>query len=298
MRISKGILSFETLRAARTRGVQASDRNLTRFARSKAFIPSVYKRQYACQRLKSALAASSSSVGASPPSSSSLPAPVLSCRQVRRSFSGADLVAGKADEAVGLSPGNEDNAASCPRCPEKPCCLLYTEGMRGIFPGVHAAGRQDPDSFRLQRKPKGKRSFPFGNPFGWGKQGRGAVFRPSPVSSGLSAGCGSDSGSRSGFGSGCGSHSDSRSGSDCGSSHSGSGSDSGSSWRVPPFFFGIAGYSARKRAGTFRKSQKSPGNSRKKQLTSAVPPAILTRQNKEGRCIRLTSRVTQRGQER
>ena len=88
----------------------------------------MYKRQYACQRLKSALAASSPSVGASPPSSSSLPAPVLSCRQVRRSFSGADLVAGKADEAVGLSPGNEDNAASCPRCPEKPCCLLYTEG--------------------------------------------------------------------------------------------------------------------------------------------------------------------------
>ena len=87
MRISKGILSFETLYAARTRGVQASDRNLTRFARSKAFIPSVYKRQYACQRLKSALAASSSSVGASPPSSSSLPAPVLFCRQVRRSFS-------------------------------------------------------------------------------------------------------------------------------------------------------------------------------------------------------------------
>ena len=37
-------------------------------------------------------------------------------------------MAGKADEAVGLSPGNEDNAASCPRCPEKPCCLLYTEG--------------------------------------------------------------------------------------------------------------------------------------------------------------------------
>ena len=150
MRISKGILSFETLRAARARGVQvafctctflnpflraarargvqASDGNLTRFARSKVFIPSVYKRQYACQRLKSALAASSPSVGASPPSSSSLPAPVLSCRQVRRSFSGADLVAGKADEAAGLSPGNEDNAASCPRCPEKPCCLLYTEG--------------------------------------------------------------------------------------------------------------------------------------------------------------------------
>ena len=36
MRISKGILSFETLRAARARGVQASDGNLTRFARSKA----------------------------------------------------------------------------------------------------------------------------------------------------------------------------------------------------------------------------------------------------------------------
>ena len=113
-------------------------------------IPSVYKRQYACRRLKSALAASSSSVGASPPSSSSLPAPVLSCRQVRRSFSGADLVAGKADEAVGLSPGREDKAASCPRCPEKPGCLLYTEGAVccanrfavSVRPLPHSAGER------------------------------------------------------------------------------------------------------------------------------------------------------------
>ena len=128
----------------------ASHKNLARFTGSKALIPSVYKRQYACQRLKSALAASSSSVGASPPSSSSLPAPVLSCRQVRRSFSGADLVAGKADEAGGLSPGNEDNAASCPRCPEKPCCLLYTEGAVccanrfavSVRPLPHSAGER------------------------------------------------------------------------------------------------------------------------------------------------------------
>ena len=130
--ITDGILSFKIPRPPRTCGVQdarPSYQNRTRFTGSKALIPSVYKRQYACQRLKSALAASSSSVGASPPSSSSLPAPVLSCRQVRRSFSGADLVAGKADEAAGLPPGNEDNAASCLRCPEKPYCPLSTEGM-------------------------------------------------------------------------------------------------------------------------------------------------------------------------
>ena len=120
-------------------------------------IPSVYKRQYACQRLKSALAASSSSVGASPPSSSSLPAPVLSCRQVRRSFSGADLVAGKADEAAGLSPGNEDNAASCPRCPEKPCCLLYTEGIKGRKHGKGPGGDSGPCRVEgCGRTPRGK----------------------------------------------------------------------------------------------------------------------------------------------
>ena len=91
-------------------------------------IPSVYKGQYACQRQKSTLAASSSLVGASPPASSFLPAPVFSHWQVLWSFSGADLVAGKAFEAAGLSPGNENNTGSRPRCPEKPCCPLYTEG--------------------------------------------------------------------------------------------------------------------------------------------------------------------------
>ena len=92
-------------------------------------IPSAGKGQHACQQLKSTLATSSSSVGVSPPSSSFLPAPVLSRWQVLRSFSGADLVAGKADEAAGLPPGNEDNAACCRRCPEKPCCLLRAEGQ-------------------------------------------------------------------------------------------------------------------------------------------------------------------------
>ena len=27
-----------------------------------------------------------------------------------------------------LTPGNVDNAARCSRCPEKPCCPLFTEG--------------------------------------------------------------------------------------------------------------------------------------------------------------------------
>lgn len=92
-------------------------------------LPSVNKGQYACQRPKSTLAASSSSVGGSPPSSSFLPAPVFSHWQIGSSFSGAGLVAGKADEAAGLTPGNEDNAASSLRCPEKPYCLLSTEGI-------------------------------------------------------------------------------------------------------------------------------------------------------------------------
>ena len=34
----------------------------------------------------------------------------------------------KADEAAGLSPGNEDNTAGRHFSPEKPCGPLYTEG--------------------------------------------------------------------------------------------------------------------------------------------------------------------------
>lgn len=92
-------------------------------------LPSVDKVQYACQRLKSTLASSSSLAGASPPASSSSPAPIFPRWQVLRSFSGADLVADKADEAAGLVPGNENNEASRRRCPEKPCCPLSTEGI-------------------------------------------------------------------------------------------------------------------------------------------------------------------------
>ena len=91
-------------------------------------LSSIYKGQHACQRLKSTLAASSALVGASPPASSSLPAPIFSRWQVLRSFSGTDLAAGKAFEAAGLSPGNENNTVSRRRCPEKPYCPLYTEG--------------------------------------------------------------------------------------------------------------------------------------------------------------------------
>ncbi len=91
-------------------------------------LPSIYKGQHACQRLKLTLAASSALVGASPPASSSLPAPIFSRWQVLRSFSGTDLVAGKAFEAAGLSPGNENNTVSRRRCPEKPYCPLYIEG--------------------------------------------------------------------------------------------------------------------------------------------------------------------------
>ena len=37
--------------------------------------------------------------------------------------------AGKEDEAAGLAPGNEDNAASACFSPEKPCFPLSSEGM-------------------------------------------------------------------------------------------------------------------------------------------------------------------------
>lgn len=49
--------------------------------------------------------------------------------QVLRSFSGAKTGAGKADEAAGLTPGNEDNAAGVCFSPEKPCLPLSIEGI-------------------------------------------------------------------------------------------------------------------------------------------------------------------------
>lgn len=49
-------------------------------------------------------------------------------RQVLRSFSGGKIGAGQADEAAGLAPGNEDNAASAYFYPEKPCFPLLTDG--------------------------------------------------------------------------------------------------------------------------------------------------------------------------
>ena len=78
-------------------------------------LPSVYKKQYACQRPKSALA--TSLMGISHPRF--LPMPLFSRWQVRRSFLGADLAAGKAFEAAGLSPGNERYVVILRRCPKK-----------------------------------------------------------------------------------------------------------------------------------------------------------------------------------
>ena len=58
-----------------------------------------------------------------------LPAQLSPRWQGLRRFSGANGTAGKADEAAGLTPGNEDNAAGGLSGPEKPYCPLYTEGM-------------------------------------------------------------------------------------------------------------------------------------------------------------------------
>ena len=149
-------------------------------------IPSVYKGQYACQRLKSTLAASSSLAGVSPPASSFLPAPVFSRWQVLRSFSGADLVAGKAFEAAGLSPGNENNTVSRPRCPEKPCCLLYTEGIKGRKHGKGPGGDSGPCRVEgCGGTPRGKtaRSRPSGDGTGARRRtggGKLAALRPAP----------------------------------------------------------------------------------------------------------------------
>ena len=74
-------------------------------------------------------ASSSSSVGDGPPSSSSSPAPIFARWKVLRSFSGAEIVSGEADEAGGLSPVNEENEAGCGFRPEKPYLPLSIEGI-------------------------------------------------------------------------------------------------------------------------------------------------------------------------
>ena len=67
--------------------------------------------------------------GDSPPASAALPASVFPRWQVLWSFSGAKIAQGKADEAVGLSPSNEDHAALGDLGPEKPYCPLFINGM-------------------------------------------------------------------------------------------------------------------------------------------------------------------------
>ena len=68
---------------------------------------------------------------ATPPSSSSSPAPIFARWKVLRSFSGAEIVSGEADEAGGLSPGNEENEAGRGFRPEKPYLPLSIEGTLG-----------------------------------------------------------------------------------------------------------------------------------------------------------------------
>ena len=76
---------------------------------------------------------SSSSVGGSPPSSSSSPEPIIVRRKVLRSFSGAEAMVSEADEAAGLTPGNEENEAERCFSPEKPCLPLSIEGFLPNF---------------------------------------------------------------------------------------------------------------------------------------------------------------------
>ncbi len=85
-------------------------------------------RQRSCQRLRSRVWRATARLH---PAASS--APIFARRQVLRSFSGAKTNADKADEAAGLSPGNEDNAVSSRFSPEKPCCPLSTDGISVVW---------------------------------------------------------------------------------------------------------------------------------------------------------------------
>ena len=71
---------------------------------------------------------------ATPPSSSSSPAPIFARWKVLRSFSGAEIVSGEADEAGGLAPVNEENEAGRGFRPEKPYLPLSIEGISMAAP--------------------------------------------------------------------------------------------------------------------------------------------------------------------
>ena len=52
------------------------------------------------------------------------------CAEIQRVFREQMGRSAKADEAAGLTPGNEDNAGSRFICREKPCLLLSIDGMK------------------------------------------------------------------------------------------------------------------------------------------------------------------------
>ena len=52
------------------------------------------------------------------------------CAEIQRVFREQMGQSAKADEAAGLTPGNEDNAGSRFICREKPCLLLSIDGMK------------------------------------------------------------------------------------------------------------------------------------------------------------------------
>ena len=99
---------------------------------AKKKIPLLYKGKSASQRPKRALAAFSSPVGGSPPSSCGLAIIPFRLAGWSWSFSRASMPSGVADEKAGLASGNEDNMATRYSGREKPPGPLYSNGSKPV----------------------------------------------------------------------------------------------------------------------------------------------------------------------
>ena len=92
-------------------------------------LPSVYKRQHGFSGHLGRLTVLFSLPGDSPAASKALPATKSAPEKLRRTCQREKTGAGKKEDAGGLTPAKDDDAASVDFCRWQAYCPLYTEGM-------------------------------------------------------------------------------------------------------------------------------------------------------------------------
>ena len=92
--------------------------------------------------------------GDSPAASKAMPATKSAPEKLRRTCQREKTGAGKEEDAGGLTPTKDDDAASVDFCRWQACCPLYTEG--NIFPGKRKEGMRSSKGAAAKRTgPKG-----------------------------------------------------------------------------------------------------------------------------------------------